>query len=189
MLVQRILGYWVSDGGIGRAGISHATRAKAKYSIPGKQSAAVRTRTRASIHANWMYVQNSRSTNLVACRRGSAHKYAAEEARREGNKKRVGAQRVDGEPTLYFPAIFFVSLFFSFPSVFVLNAVSRDRREIESEKELRDTHAEHCAPADRVAAFSQPIDLGAARQYVLTLWFFGLDTVGGGETENSRMIH
>lgn len=58
MLVQRILGYWVSDGGIGRAGIPHATRAKAKYSIPGKQSAAVRTRartrTRACIHANWI---------------------------------------------------------------------------------------------------------------------------------------
>lgn len=127
--------------------------------------------------------------------------------RPEGKETRSeSGYRVDGEPTLRFPAIFlslsffflffpfFVSLFFSFPSVFVLNAVSRDRREIESEKELRDTHAEHCAPADRVAAFSQPIDLSAARQYVsesvLTLFrFFSLDTVGRGETENSRMIH
>lgn len=58
--------YWVTRRGNRRE--YSACDVKAKYSVLGKQSAVVRARAY-SRGVNWTYVRNSRSTNLVACRR------------------------------------------------------------------------------------------------------------------------
>lgn len=97
-----------------------------------------------------MYVQNSRSTNLVACQRGNLINT------RGGRETRNERCRCNASMNQPFPVLraaenrrFFALL--------VSSCLSVKRRfawpQTSTEKELHDTHTEHCALVDRVAAF------------------------------------